>query len=145
MPPRQHATQQIIGIALDPANGHIACSPGLTNVQPHCDMLQLGALQLVDGARIPWPDGIRCDRHAFVDATSRHRIACRPLELLAHCRLKALLSSVELDATVPRIVAAFLCEAKFQPCRLHSLQAAIVTYVMMYGRAFNYVCLLTGV
>ena len=67
MPTRQHATQEIIGVALDPANGHIACSPGLTNVQPHCDMLQLGALQLVDGARIPWPDGIRCDVAALLD------------------------------------------------------------------------------
>ena len=84
MPARHDATQEVIRIALDSADSHISCCFGLRDVQPNRDVLELRALQLVDGARITWPDGVGRDVSALFDIVCDRVDRQMPVRLRLH-------------------------------------------------------------
>ena len=52
------AAQHVVCIVLHTADGHVGCGLSLLDVKPNGNVLQLGALQFVNGAGIPRTDGI---------------------------------------------------------------------------------------
>ena len=67
VPPCHDASEEVVCVALHPADGHIASSLGLRNIQPDRNVLECRTLQLVDGACVTWPDGIGRNVPALFD------------------------------------------------------------------------------
>ena len=84
VPSGQNAAEEVVGVTLDTTDGNVARCFGATNVQPNRDVLELRALQLVDGACVSWPDGIGRHVAAVLDVVRDRVDRQMPVRLGLH-------------------------------------------------------------